>query len=59
MTSFLPFDAGGVTEILGLGSREEGLTESSEVFPAPLDPGFVEDCEGAAGLWMDEERADK
>lgn len=58
----LPFDAGGVTEMLGLGRWEEGegLTESSEVcdFPAPLACG-LEDCEGPAGLWMDGGWAEK
>lgn len=48
MTTLLPFDLGGVTEILRLGNWEEGLAEISEVFGASLDPGLVE---GPAGLW--------
>lgn len=56
----LPFDAGGVTEMLGLGSWEEGggPTESSEVFPAPLAHGLGV-CDGPAGLWIDERWAEK
>lgn len=57
--AMLPFAGGGVTELprTGQWGEGEGPTESFDVcdFAAPSDQDFGDDCEGPAGLRMNEE----
>lgn len=54
--AILPFGAEGVAGMLERWGEGEEPAENSDVcdFPAPLAQGLWEDCEGAAGLRINE-----
>lgn len=45
----VPFDTGGVTEMMGLGATDDGVEDPAEPFSAPLAHGLG-DCDGPTGL---------